>query len=149
MAILKRKQCRWPGAKGFPESCLCIIHQNFELLLQAVGSNEKIGDTLLKLLCQPLPSENCYLGNCSHCPHEEAIVELCKKHTTVEEVHVSGLDTPGSSSLSNLENDEEAAISEEHSDAPDKEREEDISSVSTHNSEEDVGVNAMDDDDLI
>lgn len=75
VAMLRPKQCKWGGSKGFIRTCVCVIHQNFELLLNALHISMKTGEFLKRVLCDP-PLENCYIGMCQTCPKLQSITAL-------------------------------------------------------------------------
>lgn len=99
VAMLKPGQVRWARSKGFPQTCLCIIHQNYEMLLHAVGIKLVTGDFLKKIVC-PFPTELCYLGLCNNCCTEENLITACKSQDLAEE-------DLGSPEASDLEEEED------------------------------------------
>lgn len=76
-AIHKPKQCRWPGKKGFQKTCLCVHHQNFHLLLNALKVSTTSATFLEQVLCSP-STEECYQQMCSECPSSEKIKNAIK-----------------------------------------------------------------------
>jgi len=85
----KPKQCKWPGSRGLLISCTCIIHENFQLLIDGLksaaydslsGSKDPMAaalyaildntDELIKYLQCPDATEICNTGFCSQCPSE-------------------------------------------------------------------------------
>jgi hypothetical protein len=75
VAILKPKYCIWPGIHGFKRTCMCEIHQNFELLLEALAIVWKVGRILEAVLCEST-SERCSMGLCNECPNYAVLHEL-------------------------------------------------------------------------
>lgn len=76
-ALLRPKECILAGGSGTHSVCVCVIHQNCKLLLDAINiekltehSESPIGNyknCLKQITCQN-PNENCFLGMCTECP---------------------------------------------------------------------------------
>lgn len=76
---LRPKNCILAGKSGTHSVCVCTIHQNVKLMLNASKLNKMFDanngslaanyyDCLYKIMCNP-PSVDCYLGNrCQQCP---------------------------------------------------------------------------------
>ncbi|KYN21878.1 hypothetical protein ALC57_05740 [Trachymyrmex cornetzi] len=83
-ALLRPKECILPGASGTHSVCVCIIHHNCKLLLDAIDIEKltknsenpikNYKDVLRQITCEH-PSENCYLGDCDECP---SIANVCR-----------------------------------------------------------------------
>ena len=77
---LAPQECVWPSKNGFRTTCLCVIHENFELLLGAVD----IGGRTSEVLCNKpeqvgnfycSDSPECLLGLCSDCPKWQKLTQ--------------------------------------------------------------------------
>ena len=76
-AQLRPKYCVLAGSSGTHSECVCTIHQNCKLLLDAINVKELTEDSqnpindykdcLKKITCNN-PNEKCYLGECDKCP---------------------------------------------------------------------------------
>lgn len=76
-AELRPKQCVLAGSSGTHSVCVCTIHQNCKLLLDAINvtqltentqkSINDYKDCLKEITCNN-PEEKCYLGECNKCP---------------------------------------------------------------------------------
>lgn len=64
---LHPKWCVLAGASGTHSVCVCIIHQNVQLLLSATHFQESYHDLLAKMVCS-IESRNCMLKVCPKCP---------------------------------------------------------------------------------
>lgn len=79
-AKLRPKYCILAGGSGTHSVCVCIIHQNCKLLLDAIDVENltkqsemqicNYKDCLKQITCKESTS-NCYLDNCKHCPSIE------------------------------------------------------------------------------
>lgn len=69
---LRPKWCVLAGASGTHNVCVCEIHQNVELLLDAAPINETYKD-LMKLLVCSMEKKECMLRRCSNCPDSEIL----------------------------------------------------------------------------
>lgn len=76
-AKLRPKHCVLPGGSGTHNVCVCIIHQNCKLMLDAIdikkltnNSGELICDykDCLKLIMCSNPGPKCHLNECNKCP---------------------------------------------------------------------------------
>ena len=76
-AKLRPKYCVLAGASGTHSVCICTIHQNAKLMLQAInieklssGLRQPISDykDCLKLMTCENPSSKCHLSECDKCP---------------------------------------------------------------------------------
>lgn len=63
---MRPKQCILPGASGTHTICVCLIHQNFKLLLKACGLECSCTDFISKIVCN-VESKNCMFGICEKC----------------------------------------------------------------------------------
>lgn len=76
-AQLRPKECILAGGSGTHSVCVCIIHHNCKLLLDAINIEKltensenpikSYKDFLQQITCEN-PSENCFLGECDECP---------------------------------------------------------------------------------
>lgn len=75
-AELRPRQCILAGASGTHSVCVCIHHENFSLLLEALKFEKEedgktkpmtVGEVLRLALCHD-PKPECYLGMCKDCP---------------------------------------------------------------------------------
>lgn len=74
---IRPKECVLAGGSGTHSVCVCIVHQNCKLMLDAIDikvltehSQSPIRDykdCLKQITCEN-PSENCFLGTCAECP---------------------------------------------------------------------------------
>ena len=67
-STLRPKQCVWAGANGFHRQCVCEIHQNYHLLLDAVEKDYKTADSMKEIFCDTNDA-TCMLGKCQTCPN--------------------------------------------------------------------------------
>jgi hypothetical protein len=75
VALLKPKNCIWPGIHGFKRTCMCEIHQNFQLLLEALAIKIDVGRILDAVLCDAV-NERCSMGLCNECPNYAVLQEI-------------------------------------------------------------------------
>jgi hypothetical protein len=75
--LQKPLQCKWPERRGFQRTCLCHYHQNFHLLLNAIGIKMSTGNFLNSVYCDPSQDE-CYFGVCQNCPKKDDLYKVCK-----------------------------------------------------------------------
>ena len=83
-ASLRPKHCVFAGASGTHPVCVCSVHQNFKLMVEAVHLNrltrdltvpiQNYKDLLNFVKCKPA-GENCHLGLCIFCPKIAEIAE--------------------------------------------------------------------------
>lgn len=76
-AKLRPKNCVLPGQSGTHSVCVCTIHQNVKMMVDAIDLKqltekkaEKLvdyKDCLAKINCIQ-PTEACYLNECNECP---------------------------------------------------------------------------------
>jgi len=89
-AKLRPKQCVLPGAPGtqYSSVCVCTIHQNVKLMLDAINIQKltkntdrplaNYKDCINEIICQD-SSSDCYLDKCNKCPGSAKLIEnLCK-----------------------------------------------------------------------
>lgn len=84
-AKLRPKNCILPGGSGTHSVCVCTIHQNVKLLLDAINITKltentdkpltSYHDCLKELVCAE-PRPDCYIDECDNCP---GITELMMK----------------------------------------------------------------------
>jgi len=84
-AKLRPKNCIPPGGSGTHFVCVCTIHQNVKLLLDAINITKLTANTdmlftsyqdcLKELVCKELRPD-CYIDECANCP---GITELMMK----------------------------------------------------------------------
>lgn len=71
---LRPKNCVWPGLRGHHVTCVCETHQNFDFLLEAIGSKITTREFVKNAVCAAQEDElrhDCHLGMCSDCPKRE------------------------------------------------------------------------------
>ncbi|KYN27544.1 hypothetical protein ALC57_03063 [Trachymyrmex cornetzi] len=83
-AKLKPKNCILAGAAGTHSVCICTIHQNVKLMLDAIDVEKLTKDTempiinykdcLSKIVCRE-PSPDCWLDKCKQCPGTDELTE--------------------------------------------------------------------------
>ena len=88
-AELRPKQCVLAGASGTHCVCVCTIHQNVKLMLNALNDKAKYEypHFLAIMSCNPGRPE-CFLGQCGFCPGTDAI-----KQKLIYELEEKGLET--------------------------------------------------------
>ncbi len=75
-----------PVDKGnFHNTCTCIIHENFDLLLLALGNESSLQSFLNHIPCNS-KAETCMMGLCALCPNSEKIEELFGELDSADEV---------------------------------------------------------------
>lgn len=79
-ASLRPKNCVLAGASGTHSVCVCTLHQNPKLMLEACKGNfiktdsaELFSDyhSMFKKIICPVPTKNCHFNQCSKCPGGE------------------------------------------------------------------------------
>lgn len=70
--LLRPKQCVLPGASGTHSICVCVEHQNFKLLLSAVGTSLSYKDVIAEIVCN-VDSRDCIFRTCSSCPDRDEV----------------------------------------------------------------------------
>lgn len=75
---LRPKWCILAGAAGTHSVCVCSIHQNVKLLLDAIQIEETYKDLIKFLVCDSENSD-CMLRHCDKCPTDEKLSEFLKK----------------------------------------------------------------------
>ena len=83
-AQLRPKHCILAGASGTHTVCVCTIHQNVKLMLDAINIKEltkhfqnpikDYKDCLKQIMCQN-PTPSCHLNECSKCTGTEKLHE--------------------------------------------------------------------------
>ena len=73
-AELRPKHCVLAGVSGTHTVCVCTIHQNVKLMMNAIhlSSISTYHDCLARIVCNPSLPE-CYFGECSMCPGIEQL----------------------------------------------------------------------------
>jgi len=87
-ATLRPSNCILAGASGTHSVCVCTIHQNCKLMLDAINISQ-LTKTLknplnnykdcLKLLMCDNPSLACYFNECPSCPGEQDFVDILRE----------------------------------------------------------------------
>lgn len=67
--LLRPKECVPVGKNMFQNTCTCIIHENFDLMLCALGENVSL-DLVLGLGPCDMHEEKCMMGLCENCPKD-------------------------------------------------------------------------------
>lgn len=86
---LRPKECVFAGDASAANTCVCVIHENMNFLVQALHKTESFNDEantprdLLrvlrsKVLCKE-PSEACFLRNCDNCETDSMVTYVLKK----------------------------------------------------------------------
>lgn len=100
---LRPKWCVLAGSKGTHSVCVCSIHQNAKLLVDAIGWDVTYKDLISKLVCDSSNKE-CMMHRCEACPGREALQKfLDEKLVDVDpddEFHFSQWDTTDRATLS-------------------------------------------------
>ena len=88
-ALLRPKHCVHAGASGTHLVCVCCVHQNFELMVEAVHLNrltrdptvsiQNYKDVLNFVMCQPA-REKCHLRLCVFCSKIAKVAELLENN---------------------------------------------------------------------
>lgn len=81
-AKLRPKYCIFAGASGTHNVCVCTIHENCKLMLDAISIEKITADSTMKLtnyrdcishmVCDK-PSEKCYLNDCQNCVNSDQL----------------------------------------------------------------------------
>jgi hypothetical protein len=71
---LRPKWCILAGSAGTHTVCVCSIHQNVKLLLDAVKIKESYKDLIKMLVCN-VEDSDCMLRHCDKCPSNDALIE--------------------------------------------------------------------------
>ena len=90
-AMLRPRQCIWPGYSGHHNVCMCVIHENYNLMLEAIQEREPF-DYACKFMCVE-KTKNCYLGLCNDCPNFSDLDELDAFFENEEECEYSQWET--------------------------------------------------------
>jgi len=69
---LRPKWCVLAGASGTHAVCVCTIHQNTKLLINALNSKEDYKD-MMKLLVCSTENRDCMIRQCSECPSSDIL----------------------------------------------------------------------------
>lgn len=69
-AMLRPKQCVWPGRLQHQVVCVCEIHKNFEFLLNAANCTKSTSNIVSSAVCG---NDECYLGVCGACPRYDEL----------------------------------------------------------------------------
>lgn len=79
---MRPKNCVLVGSSGTHSVCVCTIHQNFKLMLNAIDIENLTRNTdtpifnykncMKQMICRN-PRLLCYLGECGHCPDTDEI----------------------------------------------------------------------------
>ena len=72
-AALRPHRCIVAGEHGTHSVCVCMHHQNSNLMVASLHSNIKYSDLMEKIVCS-VESEQCMMGRCKNCPGEESLV---------------------------------------------------------------------------
>ena len=87
-AFLRPRYCILPGASGTHTVCVCTIHQNVKLMLDAVNIKKLTQNTdtplkdykdcIDKMICHK-PSSDCNVDKCTKCPGTLKIIQLLRQ----------------------------------------------------------------------
>ena len=72
---LRPKWCVIAGSTGTHSVCVCSIHQNAVLLVDAIDWDVSYKDLIQKVVCDPLNKE-CMMHRCSNCPGTAALLDF-------------------------------------------------------------------------
>ncbi|XP_049777645.1 uncharacterized protein LOC126175133 [Schistocerca cancellata] len=91
--LLRPNWCILAGVAGTHTVCVCSIHQNVKLLLDAVKIEESYKDLIKRLVCNT-ENQNCMLHRCNSCPANTALTEyltekLSEDYDLEEEIVIS------------------------------------------------------------
>lgn len=75
---LRPKWCILADSAGTHSVCVCSIHQNVKLLLDAIKIEETYKDLIKFLVCDS-ENPNCMLRHCDKCPTDEKLSEILKQ----------------------------------------------------------------------
>lgn len=75
---LRPKWCVLAGAGGTHSVCVCSLHQNVKLLLDAAQMEESYKDLIKFLVCDP-ENSNCMLRHCDKCPSNTSLIEFLEE----------------------------------------------------------------------
>lgn len=100
-AKLRPKHCILPGASGTHSVCVCTIHQNCKLMLDAINVAAltkhldnpicNYQDYIKSIVCKK-PTSDCYLDSCSQCPTIDEFFETLSAaliNASIDEVQYS------------------------------------------------------------
>lgn len=76
--LLRPKQCVLPGASGTHSVCVCAEHQNFKLLLSAVGTALAYKDVVKEIVCN-VDNRECMFRTCKNCPNRDEVAVRLNK----------------------------------------------------------------------
>lgn len=90
---LRPKWCILAGSAGTHTVCVCCIHQNVKLLLDAAKIEESYKDLIKMLVCN-IENSNCMLRHCDNCPANTALIDyltekLSEDYDLEEEIVIS------------------------------------------------------------
>ena len=69
--MLQPKWCILGGSSGTHAVCVCVIHQNTELLLHAIISKTVHVNNFIDLMVCNRENRACMLGVCEKCPQDK------------------------------------------------------------------------------
>lgn len=79
-ASLRPKWCVLAGAAGTHTVCVCILHQNPKLKIQACDGRSTISELMAHGVCS-MVEEGCMMHTCGQCPGEEGLVNALENIT--------------------------------------------------------------------
>ena len=82
---LRPKWCVFAGTAGTHLQCICQIHQNFELILHALGLKMHFKE-LIKLCVCDTKNRDCMLRICENCPTIDMVQEIIRSKITMPEL---------------------------------------------------------------
>lgn len=92
-AELRPKWCVLAGSAGTHNVCVCIIHQNFKAMIDAInlenisnGTLKDYKDCINYVLCKN-PTESCFLKKCNVCPKIQKFIDYVEN--VMEENNIS------------------------------------------------------------
>lgn len=95
-AQLRPKECVLAGGSGTHSVCVCTIHQNCKLMLEAINITKLTEDSespitnykdcLQRITCTN-PSENCFLCECDKCPRIEDFSQYVQTLLESKNIH--------------------------------------------------------------
>lgn len=84
-AALRPPHCVLAGGSGTHTVCVCMAHQNFKLMLNAVGLKQTAEELMSTLVCN-IENEDCMRNRCPACPSKDALQMILESALDTDEV---------------------------------------------------------------
>lgn len=81
---LRPKWCVLAGSSGTHSICVCMIHQNVELIIQGLGIKDTNSELMKRFVCDT-ENRDCMLKRCNNCPSIETVKEYLSQKCTYSE----------------------------------------------------------------